>query len=410
MVRAERALAEAAAVDARVATREWLPLAGVPIAIKDNIPVAGEPMREGSAATSSRPREADHEVVARLRAAGAVVVGITRVPELCVFGTTDSIYGTTRNPWNPDRTSGGSSGGSAAAVASGMVPVAHAADGMGSIRIPAANCGLVGLKPGAGVVPADMGAHSWFGMSENGPLATTVADAALMLSVMASLPELATVRTPARPLRIALAMSVPTPLARLDEQWRGAAESAASVLRAASHEVVEVSIPYPSDPVPVLARWFAGAADDAEHEGLDVSRLEPRVRAHVRAGRLLRRLGALREGPVDRLRHRVEAATSGFDVVLTPALAQPGQMAEGWHRRGWVANLRANIGYAPYAALWNLLGWPALVLPAGWHSEARVPLAVQLVARPAPDGAAEAVLLSVACELEAANPWRRTAD
>jgi amidase len=141
VVRAEKALAEAAEVDARI-DRPLLPLAGVPIAIKDNIPVAGEPMRDGSAATDSAAQSADHEIVARLRAAGAVVVGITRVPELCVFGTTDSVYGTTRNPWNVKRTSGGSSGGSAAAVASGQVPFAHGNDGMGSVRIPAANCGL----------------------------------------------------------------------------------------------------------------------------------------------------------------------------------------------------------------------------------------------------------------------------
>ena len=408
LVRAERALAEAAGVDARVAAGEHLPLAGVPIAIKDNIPVAGEPMREGSAATSAAPRQADHEVVARLRAAGAVVVGITRVPELCVFGTTDSVYGTTRNPFAPDRTSGGSSGGSAAAVASGMVAVAHAADGMGSIRIPAANCGLVGLKPGSGLVPADMGAHSWFGISENGPLATTVADAALVLSVMAGRAALAEVVAP-RALRIGLATGIPTPLATLDPQWKAAAERAAATLRAAGHEVVELTIPYPADPLPVLARWFAGAADDAAHEGIADRDLEPRVRSHVRAGRMLRRLGGLRPGPVDRLRTRVEAATADVDVILTPGLAQPGPVADGWHRRGWVANLRANIGYAPYAALWNLLGWPAATVPAGWHDGAQVPLSVQLVAHPAAEGAGEALLLGVAAQLEAASPWTRVA-
>lgn len=409
VVRGEKALAEAAVVDARIAAGEHLPLAGVPIAIKDNIPVAGEPMREGSAATSAEPRPTDHEVVARLRAAGGVVVGITRVPELCVFGTTDSVYGTTRNPHHPERTSGGSSGGSAAAVASGMVAVSHAADGMGSIRIPAANCGLVGLKPGASLVPADMGAHSWFGMSEHGPLATTVADAALMLSVMAGRPELAEVSMPEHPVRIGLATGIPTPLARLDPQWKAAAESAAETLRAAGHEVVELRIPYPSNPLPVLARWFAGAASDADHEGLDDRLLEPRVRAHVRAGRRLARVGALRPGPVDRARAKVEAATATVDVLLTPGLAQPGPPADEWHRRSWTANLRSNIGYAPYAALWNLLGWPAAVVPAGWHESAEVPLAVQLVAHPTRDGTAEALLLSISAQLEAAAPWQRTA-
>ena len=134
-----------------------LPLAGVPIAIKDNVPVTGEPMRGGSTGSDPAPQQHDHEVVARLRAAGAVVVGLTRVPELCVFGATDSTFGVTHNPWDIGRTPGGSSGGSAAAVAAGMVPIAHGNDGMGSIRIPAACCGLVGFKPGLGVVPAGLG-------------------------------------------------------------------------------------------------------------------------------------------------------------------------------------------------------------------------------------------------------------
>ena len=124
LVRAERALAEAAAVDARK-DRASLPLAGVPVAIKDNIPVAGEPMRDGSAATSAEAQVSDHPIVARLRDAGAIIIGITRAPELCVFGTTDSVFGITRNPWNLARTSGGSSGGSAAAIAAGLVPLAH---------------------------------------------------------------------------------------------------------------------------------------------------------------------------------------------------------------------------------------------------------------------------------------------
>jgi len=409
LVRADRALSEAAIVDARIAAGEHLPLAGVPLAIKDNIPVAGEPMREGSAATSAEPRDADHPVVARLRAAGAVVVGLTRVPELCVFGTTDSVYGTTRNPWNLARTSGGSSGGSAAAVAAGLVPIAHAADGMGSIRIPAANCGVVGLKPGAGLVPAEMGVHSWFGMSENGPMATTVVDAALMLAVMAGRPELAAVEAPARRLRVGLALGVPTPLARLDAGLRAAAERSARALADAGHEVVELELPYPANPLPALARWFAGAGADAEHDGLELGALEPRVRAHIRAGRVLARFGGLSTAPVDRLRRRMLAATEGFDVILTPALAQPGPVADGWHRRSWFANMRVNIGYAPYAALWNLLGWPAAVVPSGWHDGVGVPTSSQLIVRPATDGAGEALLLSVAAELERRTPWMRVA-
>ncbi|CAM5373276.1 Glutamyl-tRNA(Gln) amidotransferase subunit A, chloroplastic/mitochondrial [Streptomyces violaceorubidus] len=148
-VRAQAALAEAEEVAARGDLGE-LPLAGVPVAVKDNLAVRGESTRVGSAATPHTPADADHVTVARLRAAGAVVVGLTNVPELCVFGTTEGVLGTARNPWDPARSAGGSSGGSAAAVAAGMVPLALGNDGMGSLRIPAANCGLVALKPGRG--------------------------------------------------------------------------------------------------------------------------------------------------------------------------------------------------------------------------------------------------------------------
>ncbi|HST82068.1 MAG TPA: amidase family protein, partial [Kineosporiaceae bacterium] len=209
VVRAERAVAEAEAVDVNP-DRASLPLAGVPIAIKDNVAVTGEFTGNGSAGSSRSAQPADHQVVARLRAAGAVVVGLTNVPELCVFATTDSTVGITRNPWDGERSPGGSSGGSAAAVAAGMVPVAHGNDGLGSIRIPAACNGLVGIKPGLGTVPADLGNGSWFDMSENGPLSTTVADAALLLSVMANRPELADVAFEGRPnLRVGISVKAP---------------------------------------------------------------------------------------------------------------------------------------------------------------------------------------------------------
>ena len=406
LVRAEKALAEAAVVDAR-ADRSTLALAGVPIAIKDNIPVAGEPMRDGSAATSSAPQSADHEIVSRLRAAGAIVVGITRVPELCVFGTTDSVYGTTRNPWNQAQTPGGSSGGSAAAVASGQVPFAHGNDGMGSIRIPAANCGLFGIKPGSGLVPQDIGVDAWLGMSENGPLATTVADAALLLSVMAGRPELASPLEPSQPLRIAIAAGEPSPLVSLDAEWRRGLTETADALRAAGHIVTEVTFPYDPNPVPLLARWFAGTATDAAT--LDAGKLERRVRVHARLGRLASRAGLVKDAPVDRLRTRVHGFFADYDLLLTPTLAQPGPLAGNWHERGWWANFLSNIRYAPYPSTWNLLGWPAASIPAGWHATAQVPLAVQIVAEPQPDGRGEALILSLATQIERLRPWPRVA-
>src|SRR3954462_7737680 len=184
VVRAGEAIAEAEKVDDQEDLAN-LPLAGVPAAVKENTPVAGLPTWNGSAAARSAVAEDDHEVVRRLRGAGAVVVGVTRMPEMGLWATTDGPDGATRNPWSLDRTPGGSSGGSAAAVAAGLVPIAHGNDGLGSIRIPAACCGLGGIKPGRGVVPSGIGATDWFGLAEHGILATTVADATLGFSVLA---------------------------------------------------------------------------------------------------------------------------------------------------------------------------------------------------------------------------------
>src|SRR5436190_23034651 len=194
-VRAAAAITEAEAVDEQEDLAN-LPLAGVPVAVKENTAVAGLPTWYGSAGARAGVAEADHEVVRRLRGAGAVVVGTTRMPELGLWALTDDDSAITRNPWRTDRTPGGSSGGAAAAVAAGLVPIAHGNDGLGSVRIPAACCGLVGIKPGRGVVPAGIGANDWFGLAEHGILATTVADAALLLSVFADRPELATVAAP----------------------------------------------------------------------------------------------------------------------------------------------------------------------------------------------------------------------
>ncbi len=406
LVRADKALAEAAAIDARK-DRAKLPLAGVPVVIKDNIPVAGEPLRDGSAATSDAPQATDHPIVQRLREAGAVVVGITRAPELCVFGTTDSVYGTTRNPWNLARTSGGSSGGSAAAVAAGLVTIAHGNDGMGSVRGPAGNCGLVGLKPGPNVVPQEIGADAWGGLSENGPLATTVADAALLLSVMAGRPELASPVEPAQSLRIAVAPGRPSALVTVDPEWARAARETADLLRAAGHQVTEVTFPYDPNPLPLLFRWFAGTHTDAA--GLDPRKLDRRVRTHARLGGWVKRRGLLKAEPVEKYRGIVQTFFTDYDVLITPTLAQPGPNAIEWHRKSWFANIWSNIRYAPYQATWNLLGWPSASVPAGWHSTAGVPLGVQLVAPPLAEAGGEALILSIALQLERLRPWQRVA-
>jgi len=406
VVRAERALAEAAALDASKELSS-LPLAGVPVVIKDNIPVAGEPLRIGSAATSSEPQTSDHELVSRLRAAGAIIIGITRVPELCVFGTTDSVFGVSRNPWNLERTPGGSSGGSAAAVAAGIVQIAHGNDGMGSIRGPAGNCGIFGLKPGGGVVPQNIGFDSWGGMSENGPLATTVRDAALLLSVMSARPELANPVEPSKPLRIAIAAGEPSFLVKLDPEWRRALNETADALRNAGHSVTETKFPYDPNPLPLIARWFAGTAADASE--LDRTLLTPRTRTHARLGRLVGKLGLLSPKPVEKSRAKITSFFDDYDLLITPTLAQSGPKAELWHKRSWFANLASNIRYAPYQSTWNLLDWPAANVPAGWHSKDGVPLGVQVVAPPLNNAGGEALILSLALQLERLQPWPRVA-
>ncbi|GAB3323695.1 amidase [Geodermatophilus aquaeductus] len=409
VVRAAAALAEAAAVDADP-RRGTLPLAGVPVAVKDNVAVAGEVATDGCAASSAGPAGADHEVVARLRAAGAVVVGITRVPELCLYAATDGPGTVTRNPWDTARSPAGSSGGSAAAVAAGVVPLAHGNDGMGSLRLPAAACGLVTLKPGRGVLPGGIGADDWSGMAVNGVLATTVDDVALGTAVLAgeiSALDWAGPSAPGRPLRIAVARRSPVPGARPDGPARAAVERTARLLRGAGHVVVEKDpVVPPGAAAGGIARWLAGAEDDAAFLGLDRAALQPRSRTHARLGRLVRRAGLVRPRTAERFRERTVAffADDGIDVLLTPITNGPPLPARPWHERGFWANVTANARWAPWASPWNLAGVPAVVLPAGTRSEGH-PLAVQLVGPPG----SETRLLWLAGELERRAPWRRHA-
>ncbi len=403
VVRRDAALAEAAAVDASP-DRARLPLAGVPVAVKDNVAVAGEVATDGSSAGRPQPATADSEVVARLRAAGAVVVGITRVPELCLYASTDSAGTVTRNPWDTARSPAGSSGGSAAAVAAGMVPLAHGNDGMGSLRLPAAACGLVTVKPGRGVLPGGIGADDWSGMAVNGALTTTVADQALAFSVLAG-EEPGPLPDPGRPLRIAVSTRSPVPGVRADRAARIAVEATAGLLREAGHTVLRRDPVIPPDAAAAaVARWLAGAEDDAAFLGLDRSALEPRSRTHARLGRWVRRLGLVRPGPAERFRRRTEEFFSDVDVLLTPVVSGPPLSARPWHERGFLANVTANARWAPFASPWNLAGVPAAVVPAGTRSQGW-PLAVQLVGPPG----AERRLLWLAGELERRRPWRRHA-
>ncbi|MFE3268249.1 amidase [Streptomyces sp. NPDC059215] len=399
LVRSEAAMAEADALAARP-DLAGLPLAGVPVAVKDNLPVRGESCRQGSAATSDAAAEEDHVTVARLRAAGAVVVGLTNVPELCVFGTSDGVYGIVRNPWDPSRTAGGSSGGSAAAVAAGMVPVALGNDGMGSLRIPAANCGLVGLKPGHGTVPAGIGHGDWFGMAENGPLTTTVADARLMLAVLSDTEAVRPSGNPAR--RIAVSVRSPLAGVSVGRPYATAAREAAALFAGAGHRVRRSDPPYPLWlGTTSLAHWTAGTAVDAAD--LDPRRLTRRTRAHAAVGR--RFVTGVRTGERrEQLRARLTPFFEEHDVLLTPALARRGPAAAAWHERGWLRNLLANTNYSPLTPPWNLTGWPAMAVPFG-TLPGGAPCAVQLVGRPG----SEAELLELAGQLEELRPWTRTA-
>lgn len=399
VVRTEAAVEEAKALRDRPDLRE-LPLAGVPVAVKDVVAVSGECVTVGSRATRADLATADHEIVSRLRKAGAVIVGITRVPELCAWATSDDPSGTARNPWDPAYTAGGSSGGSGSAVAAGLVPIAHGTDGLGSVRLPAAICGLVGIKPGRDVVTG-FDEPSWYGMSSHGPLATTVADAALLLSVLAGRPDLAEVAEPEGRLRVAvstrppLATPVPRPL-------RQAATGSAALLSGAGHLVESATPRYGlSCPVGLLSRWVAGPVETAE--GWDRTKLQRRMRRHLTLGDMVLRRGLMRESFAERWTQHARDFFERHDVLLTPAFATLPLKARAWHERSWLANAVPSIRFAPFTGPWNLAGFPAMSVPAGFHPSG-VPLGVQVVAAPGK----ERLLLGVAAQLERLAPWPRT--
>lgn len=398
------ALDAAAAVDADP-KRASLPLAGVPVAIKDVAAVAGWPTRHGSQATSARAAVVDDEPVARLRAAGAVPIGLTRGPELSLWGTSDDPDGTAVSPWDPTRTAGGSSGGSAAAVAAGTAPIALASDGLGSVRIPAAACGLVGIKPGADLAPARLpdGSAHWFGMSRFGPVATTVADAAAMLAALAGRDELATVGEPGR-LRVAVSVAPPAPGVVVTRPWVDAAMEAGRVLRHLGHEVVRADPPYePATIAAAMLRWVQGAARDVDELVEDPEALQPRTRAHAALGRRLAQRFPVDPSQAIRWRERVEPFLDEHDVLITPMFARTQLPARAWHRTGWAANVLANLVTYPFAAAWNLADVPAATVPLG--TSRGTPTAVQIVGR----AGAESTVLAVAAALERSVGWTRHA-
>jgi amidase len=397
---AERALMEADQADGRRRGGETRPLLGVPVAIKDDTDVAGDVTARGTNAYGDSARE-DAEVVRRLRAAGAVIVGKTLVPELEITPFTESpTFGATRNPWDLNRTPGGSSGGSASAVAAGLVGGALASDGGGSIRIPAGCCGLFGLKPQRDRIPMAPMSAPWHGLSVYGTVTRHVADTALFLDVTGDGEPLAPAATrPPGRLRIGVSTAVPPPiLASPDAEQRGAVESTAELLRGLGHDVSDVEVDYGTTMPEFLARYLRGIADEARGMA-HPERLSRRTRG-------FRRIGALIP-PAAVARARAQAETSSIaavfervDVLLTPMFTRrpiPIGTYEGFGAQ-WTLN-----GYArwvPFCAPFNHTGQPAASVPAGFTGDG-FPLAVQLAGRPDD----EATLVALAAQIEAERPW-----
>jgi len=410
VVLAEQALAEADAPQNLDG-----PLAGVPFAVKDEMGLAGQVPTQGSRSYGP-PAARDSEIVRRLRAAGGIPVGVTNVPELMIFPwTATDANGITRNPWNRERTPGGSSGGSAAAVAAGMVPAATAADGGGSIRIPAACCGLVGMKPSRGRVSLSPVPQGWLGLTSFGALARTVGDSALLLDVIhGALPGDADAappfsgsyaeaagRAPGR-LRVAVSRKLPAGvIARLSGDQRAAWDRTAGLLSELGHDVLERDPAYGMAGVIFIQFWLRGTYEVAR-EIPDPSMLERSTRQMAAAGHFLvhgrRRQELLRRR--ENTAARVLELWEEFDVLMTPGMATTAIAAEGGYGRSAVAAIDISARFTPWTAAWNLTGQPAVTVPAGFGDDG-LPLSVQLVGRPG----AEDVLYSLAGQIEAARPW-----
>lgn len=414
LVLADEARAEAGRRDAALAAGETPgPLHGVPVAVKEELAVAGCVTTFGGRANVT-PAEADAEVVRRLREAGAVIIGKTRMPEFGQWPFTESRAGSyTRNPWDPSRTPGGSSGGTAVAVAAGMVPVGLGGDGGGSIRIPSACCGLFGLKPSRGRTSSAPLEHLWVGLGTNGPLARTVLDSALVYDAIRgnvpgdrfTAPDPATSFTdaagaaPGR-LRIGWSTKPVSKGVRPHPEHVEAVRATARLLEELGHEVREVDPHYP-DPTPAFVpQFFAGIreeADAVEHP----DRLEPRTREVYRLGAWVRPAvvrWALRAG--ERLATKADRVFEDVDVLLTPTIAPRPRTVGALDRGGAVALAARSMPMIAYTALWNVTGHPAASVPAGTGTDG-LPLAVQLVGRRLD----EVTLLSLSAQLERARPW-----
>jgi amidase len=405
------------------------PLLGVPIAVKDEFDVAGEVTTFGTNAYGEPARE-DSEIVRRARAAGAIVIGKTHMPELGAFPWTESpTWGVTRNPWGLQRSPGGSSGGSAAAVAAGLVGAALAGDGGGSIRFPSAYCGLFGLKTQRGRVPLAPHLDAWHGLVVNGVVARSVRDNALFYDAIAAGP--ADPGAPAIPpsaflaaigqggsgeaggstnggsggrrLKIAVSSKLPpSPLTKLHPENRAALDETVALLRGLGHEVNEREVDHgPTAPAAEFTVLYLKSLQEESATFAHPERIERRIRTLARMGAMLPQSVVdwveERRGEYAR---RLNEPLADHDVLLTPVTPAPAPAIGACEGRGWLRTTMAASATVPYAACWNITGQPACSVPAGFAADG-LPRAVQIVGRPND----EATLVALAAQIEAERPW-----
>jgi len=412
---AEKALLEAEQAEARIKAGEERPLLGVPIAIKDEVDVAGEVNTHGTDGFTE-PAKADCEMVRRLREAGAIIIGLTLLPEMAICGFTESAtYGVTRNPWNPQHTPGGSSGGSGSAVAAGLVPIASAGDGAGSIRIPAACCGLFGLKPSRGRVSLAPDLEGWHGLAVEGCLSRSVLDTALWLDVVSGgsredeappppeRPFVEAAQTPPGKLKVAWSTLPPRAAAppTVDNNAKGAVADAVELLSGLGHEVAQRDPKWGNIGNNITARFLGGVADTVR-EVPHPERLERRTRGFGRLGSILPR--SLYEKACNQGRAsdaaRVNAIFDDHDVLVMPVMGGTALPVRRWEGKGALQTVLGMSRFYPYCVPWNHLGNPAMAIPAGFSPEG-MPLSIQVIGR----RGEEATLLSLAAQIEAERPW-----
>jgi amidase len=404
VVFAERARTEADQADSRRRAGERRPLLGLPVAVKDDVDVQGVTTAYGCD-VDPIPAPADADMVRRLREAGAIVVGKTHVPELMATPWTESpTFGVTRNPWDLRRTSGGSSGGSATAVAGGLVSAALGSDGAGSIRIPAACCGLFGLKPQRDRISTAPAQDLHRGMTVYGPLARHVADAAVLIDALTdggpSLAEAAS--TPPQPLRIAVSTAVPPGLGvKPDAEQLAGVEATADALRELGHAVQPRELEWDMQMGNrILARFVRGLGDKATDIG-HRERLSRQARGLARIGSLIP--VGLADAAAARAAADAEHLNAIFahaDVVLTPMFTRRPPEVRAYASRGAVITLLSMVRLAPYPGAFNHTGQPAASVPAGFAADG-FPLCAQLVGPPD----SEALLVSLAAQLERHTGW-----